>query len=159
MSAKGSRALRAGVERLERRETPSTHAAAATVLQLGGTGTATVTASMPIVNAQSVATAISGNNRGLGNYTGALNLFYEFNGRFGAGNGVVAASNGDHINLSLTSQIHIPTIPGGGNTGVIHFKVTGGSGAFANATGHGVLVGNVNYSFPYTYTLQGRIRE
>src|SRR5262249_3613450 len=73
MSAKRSRALRAGVERLERRETPSTHAlaaaAAAKTVTINGTGTAHVIQSHPVVNGRELTSAASGTASVIGKYT------------------------------------------------------------------------------------------
>jgi hypothetical protein len=163
MSAKRSRAFRAVFDSLERRETPSTHALAAAttkVVNIHGTGTAQVTSSIPVVNGQQIASSVSGQAKVLGKYTGQFNSFFGLSLTNGSGSGVITAADGDKINLTLTSsfgpeiksQIHIP--------GRIHLTVTGGTGAFAKATGHGTLTGNFN-TFPdtLTFTIHGQVRE
>jgi hypothetical protein len=163
MSAKRSRALRAGLESLERRETPSTHtlaAAAATtkVADISGKGFAAVILSQPIINGQKVVTMISGSAPAIGgSYTGELDVFYGLDRKLGAGTGVITTSTGATINLSLKSTVQVPTMPLGQGD-VIKFKVTGGTGTFANATGHGTLTGHVNYLFNFPYVVTGRIK-
>jgi hypothetical protein len=164
MSAKRSRAFRAGFDSLERRETPSAHGLAATstakLVNIHGTGIAVVTSSLPVVNGQQIATSVSGQSTVLGKYTGDFNSFFGLSLAQGSGTGAIRAADGDLIDLSLSGvfgtenkpQIHIP--------GIIHLKVTGGTGAFANATGHGTLTGQFN-TFPntFTFTFHARVRE
>ena len=79
MSAKRSRSFRAGLEGLERRETPSTHASAAVakVVSLQSHGTATIFFSEPIQNGQQVTTTLSGSNTSLGKFTTELDVSPE----------------------------------------------------------------------------------
>jgi hypothetical protein len=162
MSAKRSRALRAGLESLERRETPTTHALAAAatthVADISSKGFAAVILSQPIINGQKVVTMISGNSAAIGgSYTGELDVFYGLNSKLGAGTGVITTSTGATIKLSLKSTVQVPTMPLGQGD-VIKFTVTGGTGTFANATGHGTLTGHVNYLFNFPYVVTGRIK-
>jgi hypothetical protein len=152
MSAKRTRALRAGVEGLERRETPSS-------VNLASAGTAAVTFSHLITNGQDVTTMISGKSKGLGgSYTGELDVVYALNNPpGGSGTGVITTSSGDTIDLKLKSETQTPHKQLE-EMGTMVFSVTGGTGAYANATGHGVFTGNINILNNFRFLLHGRVR-
>jgi hypothetical protein len=164
MSAKRSRALRAGVEALEQRETPSTHAlaaaAATTTVTINGTGTAHAIQSHPVVNGRVITSAASGTATVIGKYTATFETFFRLNYTQGTGTGIITAADGDKINLSLKASFAAGSRSLVQNPGTIHFTVTGGTGAFAKATGTGTLTGNgdlVRQSF--VYTIHSRIHE
>ncbi|MFO0953239.1 MAG: hypothetical protein U0835_19200 [Isosphaeraceae bacterium] len=150
MSAKHSRALRAGLESLERRDNPST-------ISLSNTGTAFIVRSQPVINGQKVVTQVIATSKAVGQYVADFEVFYGIASNLGRGNGTITTANGDTIKLKLHSSIGIPTAPTG-NRGKIAFTVDGGTGAYANAKGHGTLTGNVNFIYTFPYALNARIR-
>lgn len=162
MPEKRSRGMRAAVEGLERRETPSSHALAALpaakVVNFGGNGAATVNLSEPVVNGQEVFTSLAGSSKTLGKFSGQLDVIYGLDLTRGSGTGVLTASNGDVLDLNVSAVSNAPVSPHG-RPGAIHFTVTGGTGAFANAKGQGVISGNVSVLYNYKFHLQGRVRE
>ena len=185
MSAKRSRAIRAGVEGLERRETPGgahalAAAAAASSVTIGGGGLAAITESAPAVNGQLATTVLVGTNRTLGSYSAQLAISYGNGLSRGLGSGVFTASDGDTIDVRLKATAPPPVfphataqqrdgsdfyigIPSGqivdSAPGSIRFTITGGTGAFANATGTFRLTGNVNALTPFHYSLSGKFRK
>lgn len=160
MSAKRNRALRAGLEDLERRDNPSLALPAATatpVLNLSSTGHATVTASMPVVNGQKVQTALAGNLPGAGAYAGEVDVVYGVGIPVGLGTGHITLSTGDEIDFSVRGRNATPALPNG-RGGILHLTVTGGTGVYAKATGHGTITGNVNILYNFVYNLRGLVR-
>jgi hypothetical protein len=157
MSSKRSRAMRAGVEGLERRETPSTHTSAAAATAIRGAGAAVVTLSKPVVNGQEVDGIFSGASKVLGNYTGTFSSFFGLHRSQGAGVGVITTASGDTINIAYRESIQPGGTPRHHAPGVVQMVVTGGTGAFANATGRGLATGKVDpalAAFKYTFHLR-----
>ena len=82
----------------------------------------------------------SGSATHLGNITGALTRIQDNQGNFGSTAAMVGANGKDSIFLSISGQF---TGGSGNNRCVVTstgtYTVTGGAGAFANATGSGTL--------------------
>ena len=82
----------------------------------------------------------SGNATFLGNITGSLTRIQDNQGNFGSTGVIVGANGKDNVFLSISGQF---TGGGGNNKCVVSstgtYTVTGGAGAFANATGSGTL--------------------
>lgn len=82
----------------------------------------------------------SGSATHLGNITGALTRIQDNQGNFGSTAAMVGANGKDSIFLSISGQF---TGGSGNNKCVVTstgtYTVTGGAGAFANATGSGTL--------------------
>lgn len=154
MSVMRNRALRAGLEGLERRETPSTHSLASNVVSVHNSGAAVIAYSQPVQNGHVVDTITAATSKTLGSYTSEFDVFYVAGTRHGTGTGTLTAADGDKINLKLSAQLSSP-----GQSGVIRFTVNGGTGAFANATGHGSLTGHVNILHNFRYSLHAKIRS
>jgi len=80
----------------------------------------------------------SGNATHLGNFTGPLTRIQDHQGNFGSTAVIVSANGNDSVFLSVSGQFQtskdkcVVT-----STGV--YTVTGGAGAFANATGSGTI--------------------
>lgn len=82
----------------------------------------------------------SGNATYLGNITGALTRIQDNQGNFGSTAVIVGANGKDNVFLSISGQFQGKN--GGDKCVVIStgtYTVTGGAGAFANATGSGTL--------------------
>ena len=82
----------------------------------------------------------SGNATFLGNITGSLTRLQDNQGNFGSTAVIVGANGKDNVFLSISGQFQGK---GGGDKCVVTstgtYTVTGGAGAFANATGSGTL--------------------
>ena len=82
----------------------------------------------------------SGNATYMGNVTGSLTRIQDNQGNFGSTAVIVGANGKDNVFLSISGQFQGK---GGGDkcvfTSTGTYTVTGGAGAFANATGSGTL--------------------
>ena len=85
-----------------------------------------------------LADSVSGNAEGLGQVTGSFTVTIDFNHPVADGfvlvskTGSLVAADGDKINLAMVGTFNVTTFD-------VHyvFLVTGGTGRFAGATGHG----------------------
>ena len=121
----------------------STTATAAAQQQVSftATGTSVITSVTKLPNGL---TQINVNNSGsathLGNFTGPLTRLQDNQGNFGSTAVMVGTNGKDNIFLSISGQF---VGKGGGDKCVVTstgtYTVTGGAGAFANATGSGTL--------------------
>jgi hypothetical protein len=138
---------RPGVEGLERRDNPSTHLAAAAAatttkaVAIHGSGNSVVTLSNPTINGQLVTNAINGTSKVLGAFNGQTNSFFGLGLSRSSGNGGLVAADGDTINFTLRGAFEPPESAFRHSPGVVFMTVTGGTGAYANATGHGTETG------------------
>lgn len=117
-------------------------AAAAHQVPFTATGTATLTGVTHLPGGLTQLDAsVSGNATHLGNFTGPLTRIQDKHGNFGSTAVFVSANGSDSVFLTISGQFDSPR--GGGGQCVLTstgtFIVTGGTGAFANATGSGTI--------------------
>jgi hypothetical protein len=159
--AKNAFRFRAQMEPLERRETPgSAHALATSTthptVTVSGSGVGAVTQLSNQINSVKIESVTRGRASGLGTFTGNPKGFFYFNGHAIATD-VLTASNGDTLDITLDGSVRLastntkefgirqlleasPTSA----TASYHFKVTGGTGRFAGATGSGTVSETIN---------------
>lgn len=117
-------------------------AAAAHQVPFTATGTATLTGVTHLPGGLTQLDAsVSGNATHLGSFTGPITRIQDKRGNFGSTAVFVSANGSDSVFLTISGQFDSPR--GGGGQCVLTstgtFIVTGGTGAFANATGSGII--------------------
>jgi hypothetical protein len=120
---------------------------------------AVVTLSQPVVNGQHVIASLHGKSRALGDYTGQFESFFGLGTGLGTGEGTLTAADGDQINVAFREDFQPPAGGQSHGPGRVTMVVTGGTGAFANATGHGTATGLANPTTSiFRYALNLRVR-
>jgi hypothetical protein len=105
------------------------------------TGTAVITSVTHLPGGLTqINTSTSGTATHLGNFTGPLTRIQDNHGNFGSTAVIVSANGNDSVFFSVNGRFEGT---GGGNKCVVTstgtYTVTGGAGAFANATGSGTI--------------------
>ena len=187
MSAKPSRSFRASLESLERRETPSSHLAAAAAIahvhaaavdhahvaavkqtpvkrtpvthtSLISQGFGVVSQSAPGVNGQEVTTTFLGRSRALGGrYIAVIDVFYG-RGKDPVGTGTGTITAAGGDTIDLEVRSRSLSPYFSTNpSGKLQFNIINGTGQFASATGRGAFVGYLNFTNSFRYELRGHV--
>src|SRR5215510_937815 len=85
----------------------------------------------------------SGNATHLGDYTGSATRIQDNHGNFGTTAVIISANGTDSVFLSVSGRVETSKDKCV-NTSIGTFTVTGGTGAFANATGGGIFTAQLD---------------
>jgi hypothetical protein len=159
MSTKNDRSFRASVDVLERRDLLSSVHSSSHVFSNIGFGTAEIL---------SYSDLPGGGYRARGTLHGVSNSFGRFSGTIsgtvsptyvGNAKAVLHAADGDVLDLSITGSYKDVRGSNWKLTGTFTYTVTGGTGEFAHATGHGPLYVTANLATnAVAFSFSGKIK-
>jgi hypothetical protein len=157
-----SRRFQAGAEGLEERLALSTAAASAHAIPLTGIGTLTASNVNNAGGEVQVSIKINGGFSPLGDSTGMIQTTIVGNSLHFNAVGSIQAANGDMLNIEFSGQNQKVRVHQLRATGRYRFVVNGGTGAFSNASGSGIITVTQNLvsSQPVEFfSLHGKIRK
>jgi hypothetical protein len=156
-------AFRAGIESLERRETPSASvfaASATNVVPLNGSGSGQSSGlvTLPAPGYFLALTNITGSIQGVSTFTaqGGTSVTLHHNA---IGDVNFTLADGDHLVVRLRGTVHTPTVLSPNPTSAtFKFRILGGTGALNGASGNGQLDARFDpVTHAFTFTFRGKL--
>ncbi len=158
MAMKTTRKFQARLDSLETRTVLSTVQPAAHVIPFRGSGTLTTTGSTNVTGGIDATVSMAAKFGKLGNSTGQITVNVPTGNLNFTATGVITVADGDQIDINFAGSSETPKPKATRAIGQFQVNVTGGSGAFANATGVGKITVIQNLvTGAETFTINGKI--